>query len=257
LDERADLTIHERSQAKEGSVTASRSQSSHTLIYPLRNLGLSLFALLILAGCLVAGKWQFDRGMDRRAENSMIEANLDLPAVDFQAASSWSEDRRLWRQFTIEGRFLPEHEILMRNRYHNEQYGFGVATLFLLADGRQVWIDRGWVKAGASATTPPEVAPVPTQVISLDVRYRNDALDAKIRGSFFATGSSGERLSKWNQEALVASEPFYFDLIGGGFVPDVATNPPAVSDGPHIAYAIQWWFFGLLALFGSFATNSA
>jgi len=233
-------------------MTARPSQSSHTLIYPLRNFGLTLLALLVLAGCFVAGKWQWDRGMDRRAENSVIEANLDLPTVNFDEASSWSEERKLWRKFSIQGRFLPEHEILMRNRYHNEQYGFGVATLFLLDDGGQVWIDRGWVRAGASATTPPVVTPVPTQVISLNVRYRNDALDAKIRGSFFATGSSGERLSKWNQEALVASEPFYFDLIGGGFVPDVATNPPAISDGPHIAYAIQWWFFGLLALFGRF-----
>jgi hypothetical protein len=27
-------------------------------------------------------------------------------------------------------------------------------------------------------------------------------------------------------------------------------DPPDLSNGPHFFYALQWWFFGLLALFG-------
>lgn len=219
---------------------------------PVRNLGLTLLAILILAGCIVAGNWQFDRGMDRRAENTAIEKNFDFPPLPFSQTTTWEEEELIWRSFTISGRFLAEHEILMRNRYYEEQYGFGVATLFELTDGRRVWIDRGWVKAGASATTPPETVPVPSPDLNLTVRYRTDALDAKIQGSFFASGSSDSQLQKWNDDAAVESEAFYFDLIGGDFVPDVPTPPPAVSDGPHIAYAIQWWFFGFLALFGRF-----
>lgn len=228
----------------------ARSFRLTSLVRPSRNLGLTLLAVMILAGCIVAGKWQFDRGMDRRAENSVIEANLGLAPVPFEQTVFLEDRERLWREFIVTGRFLPEHEILMRNRYHQEQYGFGVATLFRLSDGRQVWIDRGWVKAGASATTPPDVEAVPLRDVRLLVRYRADALDAKIQGSFFATGSNDSELKKWNEEAAVESEAFYFDLIGGDFVPSVPTPVPSVSDGPHIAYAIQWWFFGLLALFG-------
>lgn len=219
---------------------------------PARNLGLSLLALSILVGCFFAGNWQFERGMDRRAENREIERNFDSPAQPFSNASTMTEEERLWRLFSIKGRFIPTEEILMRNRYHDEQYGFGVATIFRLDDGRRVWIDRGWVKAGASATTPPTIVPVPDREVTLLVRYRSDALDAKIRGSFFASGGAGSQLQKWNEEAAVASERFYFDLVGGDFVPDVPTDLPGISDGPHIAYAIQWWFFGLLALFGRF-----
>lgn len=224
----------------------------NSFIYPLRNLGLSFLAILILILCLVAGNWQFERGLDRRAENAEIERNIDLPVTSFSEATQWSEEEKLWRQFSISGRFIPEEEILMRNRYHNDQYGFGVATLFELNDGRKVWIDRGWVKAGASATTPPEIVPVPSSPVRLTVRFRSDALDAKIRGSFFATGGTQSQLKKWNDEAAVASETFYFDLVGGDFTPEVPTATPAISDGPHIAYAIQWWFFGALALFGRF-----
>jgi cytochrome oxidase assembly protein ShyY1 len=47
----------------------------------------------------------------------------------------------------------------------------------------------------------------------------------------------------------------------GGFVqllteaPRAATpltraDPPDLSNGPHFFYALQWWFFGILALFG-------
>ena len=27
-------------------------------------------------------------------------------------------------------------------------------------------------------------------------------------------------------------------------------DPPDLSNGPHFFYALQWWFFGILALFG-------
>lgn len=221
-------------------------------ISPARNLGLSLLAILVFVGCLVAGNWQWERGLDRRAENKEIERNFDLAAEPILTAATMREEERAWRLFEIRGTFIPEEEILMRNRYHDEQYGFGVTTLFRLDDGRMVWIDRGWVKAGASATSPPVVVPVPEIPVNLVVRYRSDALDAKIQGSFFATGGESSQLRSWNEEARVASESFYFDLVGGDFTPDVPTNLPAISDGPHLAYAIQWWFFGLLALFGRF-----
>jgi len=217
---------------------------------PWRNLGLSALALALLTLCIIAGNWQFQRGMDRKADNSEIEQNFELPAMNFESAVSMDSRDLQWRQFLIKGTFIPEDEILMRNRYHQEQYGFGVATLFQMNDGRRVWIDRGWVKAGASATTPPEIVPVPKNEVELLVRFRSDALEAKIQGSFFATGSGDSTLEKWNQEAAVSSEAFYFDLIGGDFTADVPTPLPSLSDGPHLAYAIQWLFFGALVLFG-------
>ncbi len=223
-----------------------------SLFLPLRNLGLTFLAVALFTLCFFAGQWQWERGMDRRAENREIELNFALPVVDFLSITTSNEEDLLWREFAITGAFLPEHEILMRNRYYEDRYGFGVATLFRMNDGRQVWIDRGWVKAGASATTPPEIVPVPTGSVDLLVRYRSDALDAKIKGSFFATGSGDSELRKWNQEAAVDSESFYFDLIGGDFIPDVPTALPALSDGPHLAYAIQWWFFSALVIFGRF-----
>ena len=32
--------------------------------------------------------------------------------------------------------------------------------------------------------------------------------------------------------------------------PLTKADPPDLSNGPHFFYALQWWFFGILALFG-------
>jgi surfeit locus 1 family protein len=219
---------------------------------PIKNFGVSLLALALLTLCITAGFWQYERGMDRRAETALLKENIDLEPIVFPAETPETLEKFQWRKFVIEGSFLPENEILLRNRYYNDQYGYAVATLFRLIDGRKVWIDRGWVKAGASATEPPVVKNPPEERVNLLVRFRSDNLEAKIAGSFFATGSAKDRLSRWNTEAKVDSENFYFDLIGGDFIPDVASVFTPPGSGPHIAYAIQWWFFATLVLFGRF-----
>ncbi len=225
-------------------------------ISPLKNFGITLLAVALLALCITAGFWQYERGMERRGENALLQKNINLPAIDFptQSTGTTQPTRSLeelqWRKFLITGSFIPENEILLRNRYYNDQYGYAVATLFRLADGRKVWIDRGWVKAGASATEPPIIAAIPVGNVNLLVRFRSDNLEAKIAGSFFATGKNRDLLSRWNSEAKVDSEEFYFDLIGGDFLPDVASVFAPPGSGPHIAYAIQWWFFAALVLFG-------
>ncbi len=35
-----------------------------------------------------------------------------------------------------------------------------------------------------------------------------------------------------------------------GHPADARADPPDLSNGPHFFYALQWWFFGILAIFG-------
>jgi hypothetical protein len=49
------------------------------------------------------------------------------------------------------------------------------------------------------------------------------------------------------------SEKFYIDLLRGNqpeLTPAVAAELPELSDGPHMAYALQWVFFGGLVVYG-------
>jgi surfeit locus 1 family protein len=74
------------------------------------------------------------------------------------------------------------------------------------------------------------------------------------RGSFFALPTSGGGLiSKWNAQNEVATEGFYLDLLSGSnseLTPAVTAQLPELSDGPHMAYALQWVFFAGLVGYG-------
>lgn len=245
-----DDRVHQISKRLRDDLVESMHRAFTLLFGSKRSIGLTTLALALLIACIIAGNWQYQRGVDRRAENQIIRANLEKPIAELPENLDGRRALYQGRLMRISGRFIADQEILMRNRYFQEQYGFGVTTLFQIDDGRMVWIDRGWVKAGASATQVPEIEPVPRTQLSLVVRYRDDALDAKIKGSFFATGKGQSQLARWNQEKKTSSEDFYFDLVSGDFTPLVPTPAPLVSDGPHFAYAIQWWFFGALTLVG-------
>jgi cytochrome oxidase assembly protein ShyY1 len=49
------------------------------------------------------------------------------------------------------------------------------------------------------------------------------------------------------------SEKFYIDLLRGNqpeLTPAVPAELPELSDGPHMAYALQWVFFSGLVVYG-------
>ena len=150
-------------------------------------------------------------------------------------------------QFT--GSFEKAHEVLLRNRYNADgKYGYEYLTLFN-SGGKKFWIDRGWVQAGESASERPKTPATPTGEINLIGRLR---LDSSLpRGSFFALPATGNLISSWNLKSKVETESYYIDLISGnGVTPDTPAELPELSDGPHMAYALQWLFFAGLIFYG-------
>lgn len=211
----------------------------------------SLVALLLIAGCLWASQWQFQRGIDRQDRNALIESQLQLPAIelpDFNNDFSKIE----WRTVTTQGTFDSQKQILLKNRYFEGVYGYEVLTRFTSSDGRSFWVDRGWVKAGKDAKTAPIVIAPPIEEVSIKARLR---LDRSLpQGAFFALPSSGGgMISKLNAQTESQSEGFYLDLLSGSLdslTPEVPAQVPELSDGPHLAYALQWIFFAGLVIYG-------
>jgi cytochrome oxidase assembly protein ShyY1 len=121
-----------------------------------------------------------------------------------------------------------------------------------LIDGRNLWLDRGWVKAGKDAKTAPVITPIPKGQITIIGRIR---LDRSLpQGAFFALPAKGEgMISKLNAQSGLASEGFYLDLISGSessLNPKAPAQLPELSDGPHLAYSFQWVFFAGLMVYG-------
>ncbi|MBU3716021.1 MAG: SURF1 family protein [Candidatus Nanopelagicaceae bacterium] len=220
-----------------------------------RIVGASLLAVILVALCIQGARWQFDRHEVRHAKNELIRANIAKAPIMESDLTILSLNEVAWRSIKLTGRFNPESEILVRNRYHEGKYGFGVVTLFQSSAGKSYWVDRGWVVAGKDALTPPETKPVSSELISIEGRVRVENIEAQISGTVFAVpgNDGGSQLARWNNEKAISTEPFYFDLVSSDnstFTPDVPATLPELSDGPHLAYTVQWVLFAGLVLFG-------
>ena len=211
----------------------------------------SLIAIALIVLCLIAAHWQYNRGVNRHARNAMIEKHIALPVMPLTTVSNDPSSFE-WQSVTTSGSFNSEKQILLRNRYSEGVYGFEVLTLFTSDNSGQFWVDRGWVKAGASATTAPQISPVPAGTVRILGRLR---LDSSLpRGSFFALPAHGAGLiAKLNAQSQLHTENFYIDLLSGSeknLTPVVSAQLPELSDGPHMAYALQWLFFAGLIIYG-------
>ncbi|CAN2162175.1 COG3346 Uncharacterized conserved protein [Candidatus Nanopelagicaceae bacterium] len=213
----------------------------------------TLIALALIVLCVWAAQWQYHRGVDRHARNTIIEERIARAAIELGKIDSELANNE-WQSIVTTGSFDEKKQILLRNRYSEGKYGYEVLTLFTSTSGEKFWVDRGWVQAGATATTPPEVTSVPVGEVTITGRFR---LDSSLpRGSFFALPGSGEDLvSELNAQSQLNTEKYYLDLLSGSepsLTPAVTAQLPSLSDGPHMAYALQWLFFGGLVIYGRF-----
>jgi cytochrome oxidase assembly protein ShyY1 len=224
----------------------SKKKESYSLVK-------SAVALLLICLCLWAAQWQFNRGLDRQARNDAIEENTARPVqplIDLASDVAAHE----WQTTSATGSFDTTQQILLRNRYFEGVYGFQLLTRFETQDGKSFWVDCGWIKAGPNALTPPVIPELPSKQVTIEGRLR---LDSSLpRGAFFALPSDGSSglISQANaQSQSKVSENFYIDLLRGSqpeLTPAVAAELPELSDGPHMAYALQWLFFGGLVIYG-------
>ena len=211
----------------------------------------TLTALALVLLCLWAAQWQYHRGIDRHARNTLIAEQSQLSPIKFQDLTGDIANYE-WRKISFEGSFDDKNQILLRNRYFEGVYGFEQLTLFVF-DGRKIWVDRGWIKAGSNATIPPRLQPTSENIVSINGRLR---LDSSLpQGKFFAVSNDSERnlVSQLDARQGIQTEEFYIDLISAtdsSMNPDVPVELPELSDGPHMAYALQWVFFAGLVIYG-------
>jgi cytochrome oxidase assembly protein ShyY1 len=159
-----------------------------------------------------------------------------------------------WRKVSITGKFDPEHQILLRNQYSQGAYGFDLLTLFTDTGSRAFWVDRGWIAPGENANSTPALPETSRAIVAITGRIRLE--NSLPQGSFFAVSPGNKNLiSKWNAQSKTSTETenFYIDLLSASdsaMTPAVPVELPELTDGPHMAYALQWLFFAGLVGYG-------
>lgn len=211
-----------------------------------------MLAAALIALCIWASHWQYQRGVTRHARNAVISSHISLPVIALSTVTA-NLNATEWRRVEATGHFDSENQILLRNKYFEGKYGFELLTRFVTQGSGSFWVDRGWVSPGVTAKEQPVLPATSKDGLMITGRLR---LDRSLpQGSFFAIpNSNGNLIEKWNaqSQSTFKSENFYLDLISTS---QRAMNPaapvllPELTDGPHMAYALQWLFFGSLVLY--------
>jgi surfeit locus 1 family protein len=208
-------------------------------------------ALILIALCLLASQWQWNKGKAQTTQNTIIKANIVKRPLDSLTKIGEPIDFQ-WQRVTLNGSFITDKQILVRNRYYQGQYGFEVLQMFQSTQGK-IWINRGWVKAGANAETPPRITAISSADSRLLTRIRSEDLSRQLQGSFFAIPHKDQSAITSAKQFSESDYNFYLDLLQSDNPQNEPLSPidlPDLTNGPHYAYAIQWLAFALLTLIG-------
>ena len=217
-----------------------------------------LFALAVAALAWLAsqlGQWQFHRLDERRAENRTVAHNLAEPPVpidDLLQVGAEPRPSHEWRKVVVHGTWDDAHTIVVKYQTRDSGAGVDVVTPLRTADGAAVLVDRGWMASENVGSRRPELPEAQSGDVTVIGWVRIDGTGGSTRIDDLATRAISSRAA-----AKVLPYPLYggfLDLQTESPEPDAplaATElPDDTSEGPHFFYGLQWWFFGVLAVFG-------
>jgi surfeit locus 1 family protein len=207
------------------------------------------------------GFWQLARLQERRAHNDLIRQRMNLPAAPVEEVAASPSDW-IYRPVMLRGTFDPEHEILLSPRSYQEQPGVDLVTpLKLEASQDVVLVDRGWIPFEDS-----DPGPRQAYQIGGTVEVQGWVMASQPSVKLFLlpgppTPSPDSFRVTWQAVDIPSLQvqmpyrllPFFVaqtsDPMGAGKAP-IPDPDVDLSDGPHLNYAMQWFAFALIALFG-------
>lgn len=215
-------------------------------------------AVLVLAGvCVQLGRWQLHRLDERKARNDVTRTNLaaaPAPIDQIVGQQGVVGDQHAWRTVVVTGTFDASKQIVMRYRNVNDRPGFEIVTPLRLADGKAVLVDRGFLARQGAELAPLKIPATPTGTVTITGRLQRSERGGSTNGGTPDDGTA--RLINGPDFAKVLG----LNLYDGYLTVDKqepANDPafgafpgPEIDDGPHFFYALQWFFFALLALGG-------
>lgn len=226
----------------------------------MKRLGALLLLLIYLIATIQFGRWQLHRLEERKSWNAAVSSNLSAPVVPVEQvltkAVGTDEDYE-WRRVEIVGAFDQENQTLIRGRYNQGRYGYEIITPLVPERGPALLVDRGWIPAGASATTVPTIPPAPTGVVRVQGRIRLGDSQDRPGPSGSIIGLPTRAANRITPSTLIKDLPYpaynaYAEMTSPQTRSPIQLQPPQLSQGPHLAYAVQWFFFAALGLFAPF-----
>jgi len=229
----------------------------------IRHVVVAVLVVVMVA----AGFWQLRRLDDKRDYKALVEARQEPPAaplaevvpVDAGVGDPVVDDV-LYRTVTASGAYAAEDTVVVENRTYNGAPGAWVLTPLVLEDGTAVLVNRGFIGFTRDGEIVPPAPPRRADVEGL-------VFPSQERGRFGATDPDRGKLEVLARVDLDRVEaqldhplyPAYIQLTASdppepaaapGAPELVALGPPEPGEGPHLAYAGQWFTFSTIAAGG-------
>lgn len=212
----------------------------------------TLAAALAIVVFVWAGKWQGSRMHEKQALRAQLDAAgaaATMALAALPANNDWASMR--YRPVAATGEFDARHQILVDNKVHAGRAGFHVVTPLVLADGRAVLVNRGWIAQGPSRSVLPQVPP-PAGTVTVRGRVVTPAVGYFELGAETAPGAVWQNLDP-GRFATATGRPVLPVVVE-------ATAPPVPDDGlvrdwpapdfgveKHRIYMLQWYALAALA----------
>lgn len=217
------------------------------LVLPI--VATAIFALI----CVRLGVWQLNRLAQRRAFNAQLATRLAAPPAP---VTTLPRDTALghYHRVTARGVFDYSRQVVLATRSSEGSPGVHVLTPLRLDDGTVAIVNRGWVYS--------------PDAITIDAaKWREHEGDSVTVNGYAETWSGRERTplpdahlavraldsSRVARLVGVPVRPYYIaqtsDSASSADRP-VRLGEPALAEGSHKGYAIQWFSFALVSLIG-------
>ena len=208
------------------------------------------FVLCVVVAMIGLGFWQLQRLDQRRAQNQQVEALFATPPQPINTLLQSSPLPPDHTTAVASGTYLDEHSFLVANRTFDTEPGSWLGTPLQLADGTVVVVSRGWVPRLWAAGVQTLDLSAPSGEVRVVGRVFRSVDGGRIGSNEVSILTELNRLDLARVEELSGLKiaPLWLQLERqqpiAGRLP-AAVPRISLDDGPHLSYAVQWFFFSL------------
>ena len=207
-------------------------------------LAVTGIALTVALGFWQLGRAETKRALQARLDEHAKQAPLTLTGRETEAQAL------LLHRVQATGRYDPARMVLLDNRVYQGRAGFHVIMPLMIAGGRPVLVNRGWVgHDGVRSKLPQVTTPageVPVRGVAVEGATRYVALSTH--------GTEGNIwqnlvLERYRQATKLDVLPFVVQQDGADALSDGLTRdwPPLdLRRNTNLAYAVQWFALALV-----------
>ncbi len=219
----------------------------------VRWVGLFVFVAVLGTVFVNLGGWQLDRLAQRRDRNAATRTNEAAPVKPADEVFTRPvNELDQWQRVAARGTFDAGHQFIVRYRTVGEDDGYQVVTPLQTSSG-VILVDRGLIPRVTGTGTPTVAPPPPSGEVTVTGYVRRNEV-----GRRNAVTPVDGQMRLINSDAVGAVLPY---PVANGYLSLSTVDPPQegdfrviplpeLSEGPHFWYAVQWFMFTGIAIFG-------